>query len=178
MTHSSIRNMARCALFAALLCICSWVAIPLPEISLTMQTFGVFLTLGLLGGRWGSAACLVWLLLGVAGLPVFAGFRGGLGVFLGTSGGYLWGLLITCLVYWAITARFGQKARLTAMVLGLLCCYGCGTGWYLYAYLGPGSLGVVLLKCVVPYVLPDLIKLHLAHGLTRRLERSPFFYHA
>ena len=171
MPHSTIRNMARCALFAALLCVCGWIAVPLPDISLTMQTFGIFLALGLLGGKWGNIACLTWLLLGVAGLPVFTGFRGGLGVLLGTTGGYLWGFLIACLVYWAVTALFGNRSRPAAMILGLLCCYACGTVWYLYAYLGQGSLTAVLLKCVAPYVLPDLIKLYLAHRLTQRLQR-------
>ena len=173
MPHSTIQNMTRCALFAALLCVCGWIAVPLPDISLTMQTFGIFLTLGLLGGRWGSAACLTWLVLGAAGLPVFTGFRGGLGVFLGTTGGYLWGFLGTCLTYWAVTALFGQKAQFPAMILGLLCCYACGTVWYLWVYLDPNqaSLGAVLLKCVAPYVLPDLVKVYLAHRLTNRLER-------
>lgn len=172
MPHSTIRNMARCALFAALLCICGWIAIPLPEISLTMQTFGVFLTLGLLGGNWGSAACLTWLLLGAAGLPVFTGFRGGLGILLGTTGGYLWGFLLSCLVYWAVTAWFGQKARLAAMILGLLCCYCCGTAWYCFAYLnGAASFVPALAQCVLPYLIPDALKLWLAHHLTLRLDR-------
>lgn len=171
MPHSTIRNMARCALFAALLCICSWVAIPMPEISLTMQSFGIFLTLGLLGGNWGSVACLTWLCLGGVGLPVFTGFRGGPGVLLGATGGYLWGFLFTCLVYWTVTARFGQRSQLPAMLLGLLCCYTCGTLWYLYAYAAADSLWLVLLKCVAPYILPDLAKLYLALRLTRRLAR-------
>ena len=171
MPHSTIRNMARCALCAALLCVCSWIAIPLPEISITAQTFGIFLTLGLLGGKWGSAACLTWLGLGIAGLPVFSGFRGGLGMLLGTTGGYLWGFLVACLVYWVITAQLGERHRLIALILALLCCYGCGTAWYLHAYLDTASLWAVLLKCVVPYVIPDFLKLYFAHRLTARLAR-------
>lgn len=172
MPNTTVRNMARCALFTALLCVCSWIAIPLPPISLTLQTFGIFLALGLLGGKWGSAACLTWLLLGAAGLPVFSGFRGGLGMLLGTTGGYLWGFLLTCLVYWLMTTLFGGKARILAMILGLLCCYGCGTVWYSFGYLnGAASLLPALAQCVLPYLLPDAIKLLLAHRLTNRLQR-------
>ena len=171
MPHSPIRNLTRCALFSAMLCICSWVAIPLPEISLTLQTFGIFLTLGLLGGKWGCAACLTWLCLGIAGLPVFTGFRGGLGVLLGTTGGYLWGFAVAALIYWAVTARFGKSGRFVAMLLGLFACYGCGTVWYLHAWLEQAALGPVLLKCVIPYVIPDLVKISLAYRLTVRLER-------
>ena len=172
MSHSPIRNMARCALFAAMLSICSWIAVPLPNISLTMQTFGVFLTLGLLGGKWGTVACLTWLALGAAGLPVFSGFRGGLGVLLGATGGYLWGFLAACLVYWAVTALFGDKLRLPAMLLGLLCCYGCGTLWYSFGYLnGAVSILPALAQCVFPYLIPDAVKLFLAHRLTLRLAK-------
>jgi len=172
MPHSPIRNMARCALFTALLCICSWISLPLPNISLTMQTFGIFLSLGLLGGKWGTAACLTWLVLGAVGLPVFSGFRGGLGVLLGTTGGYLWGFLVACLVYWSVTARFGMKSRLPAMLLGLLCCYGCGTLWYSFVYLnGAVSILPALAQCVFPYLIPDAVKLFLALRLTHRLKR-------
>lgn len=169
MSHSPIRNLTRCALFAALLCICSWITIPLPEISITLQTFGIFLTLGLLGGKWGSAACLTWLCLGIAGLPVFSGFRGGLGMLLGTTGGYLWGFLISCLVYWVTTACLGSKSRPAAMILGLVSCYACGTAGYQVVYLDAGSLWAVLLKCVIPYLIPDILKLYLAHRLTQRM---------
>ena len=72
--------MVLCSLFAALTAICAWISIPLPAVSFTMQTFAVLLTLGILGGRWGSLTIGLYLLLGIIGLPVFAGFRGGAGV--------------------------------------------------------------------------------------------------
>ena len=72
--------MVLCSLFAALTAICAWIAIPLPAISFTMQTFAVLLTLGVLGGRWGTVSILLYLLLGLVGLPVFTGFRGGAAV--------------------------------------------------------------------------------------------------
>ena len=172
MPNNTVRNMARCALFAALLCVCSWIAIPLPNMTLTLQTFGIFLALGLLGGKWGAGACLTWLVLGAAGLPVFSGFRGGLGMLLGATGGYLWGFLAAALVYWAVTALFGEKTRIPAMILGLVCCYGCGTLWYSFGYLsGTVSVLPALAQCVLPYLIPDAIKLYLAHRLTIRLQR-------
>ena len=84
----------------------------------TMQTFAVFLALGLLGGRRGTYAVLVYLLLGMIGIPVFSGFRGGPGVLLGTTGGYILGFLGSALVYWLMTARLGTRTwvRVAAMV--------------------------------------------------------------
>ena len=168
------RNMALCGLFTAVLTECAWLFVPLGDMVITLQTFGLFLTLGLLGGKRGFVCVLVYLLLGAVGAPVFSGFRGGLGALLGTTGGYIFGFMLTSLVYWLITSRKDSPAvRLIAMIIGLLLCYGCGSWWYMTQYLSAGSvtLGAVLLKCVVPYLLPDGLKLALAWLLTGRLKR-------
>jgi len=168
------RNMAMCGLFTAVLAVCAWVSVPVGDMVVTLQTFGIFLTLGLLGGKYGSITIFVYLLLGAVGAPVFSGFRGGMGALLGTTGGYIFGFMLTALVYWLITATKDTLAiRLCAMVLGLLLCYSCGTLWYLHTYLQSSavSLGAVLAKCVLPYLVPDAVKLALALVLTRRLKR-------
>ena len=79
------RELAYTGILAALIAVCSWISIP-TAVPFTLQTFAVFLTLGLLGGRLGTLAVTVYLLLGAVGLPVFAGFHGGLGAFLGATG--------------------------------------------------------------------------------------------
>ncbi|MBR3972546.1 MAG: biotin transporter BioY [Oscillospiraceae bacterium] len=157
--------MVYCGLFAALLTICAWLAIPVGDIAFTMQTFGVFLALGLLGGKWGTVSILIYLLLGAVGMPVFSGFQGGFGVLLGVTGGYLWGFLVSGLVYWGLE-RFG---KLLAMIAGLLACYACGSAWFLYW--SGGGLIFVLLRCVIPYIIPDAVKLGLAYSLSRRLSK-------
>ena len=168
------KNMALCGLFTAVLAVCAWISVPLGDSVITLQTFGIFLTLGLLGGKLGSVTVLVYLLLGAVGAPVFSAFRGGLGALLGTTGGYIFGFMLTSLAYWGITSlRNTPIVRLLAMVLGLLLCYGCGSWWYMTRYLTAGeiTLGLVLLKCVLPYLLPDAVKLTLAWLLTARLKR-------
>lgn len=169
-----LRDMALCALFSALLAICSWICVPLGEIAFTLQTFCVFLTLDLLGGKRGSLSILIYLLLGALGLPVFSGFRGGLGVLLGTSGGYIWGFLAAAGAFWGVRALFPRLPSLFPMLLGLAVCYFFGTAWYLAVYLQGRGLAGVLLQCVVPFVLPDLFKLVLALLLSRKLK--PFVY--
>lgn len=168
-----VRDMALCALFAALLSVCAWICIPIGDISFTMQTFGVFLTLGLLGGKRGTLAILTYLLLGAVGLPVFSGFQSGAGTLLGVTGGYIVGFLAWGLVYWLLTGLFASKLRLIAMLAGLLTCYGFGSVWFYVLYLhNGGTVGIALIlsKCVLPYLLPDLLKLALAYGLTSRLK--------
>lgn len=171
-----VRKMAQCALFAALLTLCAWLCVPVGDSAFTLQTFGVFLALGLLGGKWGTVSILVYLLLGAAGVPVFSGFRGGIGALAGTTGGYLVGFLFSGLIYWLITHLGGncEKSRILAMVAGLLGCYLFGTLWFYFGYLQGGSamgVGFILLRCVVPYILPDAVKLTLAFWLARRLKR-------
>lgn len=169
-----MRDMALRGLFAALMAVCAWITVPVLDIAFTMQTFALFLTLLTLGGKGGTIVCLVYLLLGAVGLPVFSGFRGGMGALLGVTGGYIWGFPACALTYWAATAAFGGKrfARIIALLLGLTVCYGLGTVWYVIVYTQGGSaisFGAVILKCVAPYLVPDGIKLILAMGLHRRL---------
>lgn len=169
-----VRDMALCALFAALLSLCAWICVPIGDIAFTMQTFGVFLTLGLLGGKRGTLAILTYLLLGAIGLPVFSGFQGGIGTLLGVTGGYILGFLVSGLIYWLLTGTFGQRLRLLAMLAGLMTCYGFGSVWFYMLYLQNGStvsIALILSKCVLPFLLPDILKLALAYGLTCRLKR-------
>ena len=152
-------------MFAALLAVCAWISIPLGDVAVTLQTFGVALALLLLGGKWGSLTVIIYLLLGAVGLPVFSGFRGGIGALAGVTGGFLWGFLLMGLVYWGLE----KLGKLPALLAGLLVCYGCGCGWF-YLYSG-GGLGLILLRCVIPFLIPDAVKLWLAFSLSRRLKK-------
>ena len=159
------RKLTRCALFAAMMALCAWIGIPLGHTVFTMQTFGVLLALGILGGKRGTVSILCYLLLGAAGLPVFSGFRGGIGAILGPTGGYLWGFLATGLVFWLLE----KWSRPLAMIAGIIVCYACGTLWYM-TYTG-GALAAVLAQTVLPYLIPDAVKLVLALRLTKRLQK-------
>ncbi len=175
MEHSNIRDLVYIAAFAALIAVCSWISIP-AAVPFTMQTFAVFAALGLLGGKRGTFAVLIYLLLGAVGLPVFAGFKAGLGALLGTTGGYLVGFVFAGLIYLAAEKIFGGRTavKALAMLAGLAACYAFGTGWFMTVYAkanGPVSLGTVLGWCVLPFVVPDLVKIGLALLLTGRLKR-------
>lgn len=164
--------MALCGMFSALLCICAWLSVPFGDGAITLQTFGVFLCLGVLGGKWGTIAIAVYLCLGVTGVPVFSGFRGGLGALLGTTGGYLTGFLLCGLTYWLLTFLFPKK-QLLAMIAGLLVCYCFGSLWYYFLYTSnTATLSIIFIKCVLPYLLPDALKLILARFLSKRISQK------
>lgn len=170
------RDMALVALMTALMAICSWISIP-TTVPFTLQTLGVFLACALLGGKRGSLAVLVYILLGAVGLPVFAGFTGGAGALLSSTGGYILGFLLQALVMWGMEAVWGRDRWWKlgiSMFLGLVACYAAGTLWFMVVYArtsGPVGVTMVLSWCVFPFVVPDLIKLALALLLQRRIGR-------
>lgn len=156
--------MTRSAFFAALIMVCSWLSVPIGDIAFTLQTLGIFLSLTILGGKWGSVSILIYLLLGAMGLPVFSSFRGGIGILLGATGGYLWGFALGGLVY-RLLERFGS---LPGLIAAQLVCYVCGTAWF--AMYSGGGIGFVLLRCVVPFLIPDFLKIWLTLYLKNRLK--------
>ena len=104
-TKTKTYDLAYIAIFAVVMAVCSWISIPM-TVPFTLQTFGVFMAVGVLGGKRGTLAVLVYILLGVVGVPVFAGFSGGIGVLLNTTGGYIVGFLFSALVMWGIEKVF------------------------------------------------------------------------
>ena len=170
----STTDIALIALFAAIMAVCSWIMIP-ATVPFTMQTFGVFLAVGLLGGKRGTISIIVYLLLGAVGLPVFSGFTGGIGHILGPTGGYMIGFIFTALIMWLFERLLGKGTRALAvsMALGLVICYAFGTAWFISVYTkNTGEIGLMtaLGWCVFPYIIPDVIKIILAVVLTRRLR--------
>ena len=168
-------DMAYIALFAVLMAVCSWISIP-AVVPFTLQTFGVFVAVSVLGGKRGTLAVVLYLLMGIVGLPVFAGFSGGLGVLLGSTGGYIIGFVFTALVMWLIERLLGTKTWVLAlsMLLGLVVCYAFGTLWFVKVYgdtKGPISVLAALSKCVFPFIVPDIAKLALALWAGKRLEK-------
>lgn len=167
-------DMVYTALGAVLITICSWISIP-TTVPFTLQLFAVCFVLSALGGKRGTAAILVYVLLGAIGIPVFAGFKSGLGSLLGSTGGYIVGFLFMGLAYWLIVRLLGKKlwVEILAMAVGLIVLYAFGTAWYMIVYMqtkGTISLWMVLGWCVIPFIIPDIIKLVLALTLARRLS--------
>lgn len=166
----NVRNFAYIALGVALTAICAWIQIPM-TIPFTMQTFAVVTVAGLLGPWRGLTAMAVYLLLGVVGVPVFAGFRGGIGVLLSATGGYILGFLLTALITGLLIRKFGRSVMslVLSMIAGLAVCYLFGTLWFCYIYTAGHGLGAAIMMCVVPYLLPEAVKIALAVLVVRRV---------
>ena len=118
-----------------------------------------------------------YILLGAVGAPVFSGFRGGIGVLLGTTGGYIVGFIPMAMLFWLLTAvirREHPAIRFGIMVLCLAVCYAFGTAWYVVAYMnqtGAIGVGTALMRCVVPFIAPDTVKILLAMCVAARIRK-------
>jgi biotin transport system substrate-specific component len=167
--------MVYIAMFAVLMAVCSWISIP-TVVPFTLQTFGVFMAVSMLGGKRGTLSVLVYILLGAVGVPVFANMTGGFGILLGSTGGYIVGFLFSALVMWAFEKIPGKKPviHILSMLAALIVCYAFGTVWFMIVYArttGAVGLGTVLGWCVFPFIIPDLVKIALAYVLSGRLRR-------
>lgn len=169
-----VKQMTAVALGAVLIIICSWLTVPF-AVPFTMQTFAVFSVLILLGGKLGTASIGLFVFMGLVGLPVFSGFKGGVGVLLGPTGGYIVGFVFAGLLYMLLEPAANKNKWIKAAVLagGLALCYAVGTIWFLVVARRGGTdygAGKVIAICVLPYILPDLAKLWLAMFVGERLK--------
>ncbi|WP_258360634.1 biotin transporter BioY [Moorella sulfitireducens (nom. illeg.)] len=170
------KDIALIALFAAQVAILAQVAIPLPfsPVPITGQVLGVFLAGAVLGKKKGTLAIIVYLLLGVIGLPVFA--RGGSGpaVLAGPSGGYLWGFILGVYFMGLILERGQGEPGYGRLVAGMLACLGvvyC-LGTFQLAYILHLNLVKGLLLGVLPYIPLDMAKIFLAAAVGLKVRRA------
>ncbi len=191
----SVTSISRMGLFVAIMAVLSYVQIPLPftPVPLTGQLTGVFLTGIMLGGRDGALAVFIYLLMGMAGLPVFAGGRGGLQIILGPTGGYLLGFIPGILALGSIvSSNKGDRGKKDSpanlintdnsvkenihsnyiLIIGMLACllivYACGS--LQLSFIMNLDAKQALLAGVVPYIPLDLIKIVITLPLARKLR--------
>lgn len=152
------------ALFAALIAVASWISVPLPftPVPINLATLAVTLTGALLGYKYGSLSVIIYLLLGAVGVPVFAGFTGGLGHIAGPTGGYIVGYLTSAFICGLVIELAGKgetKWWVTALAafLGTASCYVLGTIWFMI--LTGNTLAASLSLCVIPFLPGDALKI-------------------
>ncbi len=183
-----IYDMVLISISAALITVCSWISIPLGPVPFTLQTLGILAVMLTAGGRRGTIAVLVYLALGAVGVPVFAGFKGGIASFAGPTGGFLVGFLVSALVYWLLEKLFLKKLMTTPVktwVFGMLAflifeviMYIVGVIWFMTVYAaqtGPVGLATVMGWCVLPFIIPDIVKMVVAVLIGERASKLTKF---
>ncbi len=167
-----IYNLVLIAISAALITVCSWISIPLGPVPFTLQTMAILAVMLTCGGKRGTIAIIVYLAMGACGLPVFAGFKGGIASLIGPTGGFLLGFVIAALVYWLLERLIFKKLMKTTvrtLIFGAVnsivfevVLYIVGIIWFMTVYAaqtGPVGLATAMSWCVWPFLIPDAVKL-------------------
>ena len=159
MKDSKIKNLVLIAVMAAVICVLGPLSVPIGPVPVSLTNFAIYLTLYVLGTKKGTISYFIYLLLGLAGLPVFSGFTGGPGKLFGPTGGYLIGFIPMAIVAGLFIEKFMRKPVIA--VIGMFAAtwiaYGLGTAWL--AYSAHMTFGAALAAGVTPFVIEDLAKM-------------------
>ena len=180
----SLRKKMLVSLFASLLCVSSYIILPIGPVPVTLQVLFVLLSGAILGAELGALSVVIWIMLGVFGLPVFAGGKAGPLVLLGPTGGYLVGFVVCSWLVGTMTRSPGlSRFRTgTAMFLGLAAAYALGLAGFMASFTfflqKPMTLQQAISLSVLPFIPFDLVKVAigawLAPVLLEALSRAGF----
>lgn len=167
------------ALFAAIMVVCSQISVPIGPVPINLGLLGVFIAAGLLPPLKAVLSQVVFILLGLVGLPVFAGFKGGFGVLAGPTGGYIIGYILAAFAISIILTVVRKKQSLStvahiiwcviSIIVGVVLCYALGTAWFVIST--GNTVAQALAVCVIPFIAGDIVKTALATILIVRLKR-------
>lgn len=161
-----LKSMVLMALFAALTCVLAPLSIPIGPVPISLTNLVIYFSLYVLGWQRATITYLVYLLLGLVGLPVFSGFEGGVGKLAGPTGGYLIGFIFMAVISGLFVKMkedeviLNRVLGIAGMILGTLVAYAFGTAWFCYST-GTG-LSAALALCVIPFIPGDLVKIIVA----------------
>lgn len=159
-------SMVLMALFAAVTCVLAPLAVPIGPVPVSLTNLVIYISLYVLGWKRGTIAYVLYLLIGLAGLPVFSGFEGGIGKFAGPTGGYLVGFILTSVICGIFIERWDRPGilmivmNILGMILGTIAAYTFETVWFCYST-GTGVVPALSL-CVFPFIIGDLVKMVIA----------------
>lgn len=173
--------MTLCAVCAALTCVLAPLSLPSynPEVPISLATFAVMIAGGLLRPKYAALSQVIYILLGFAGLPVFAGFTAGVGILARPSAGYVFGYILMAwvesLIFHGLCTQKGNTLWQTVvLVLGMIAgtagCYVLGTVWFMIMMQTP--LWTALVSCVIPFLFGDAVKITVAAVVVPQIRRA------
>ena len=168
----STKDLCTISVWVAIIAVMAQIAIPMPAgVPMTMQTFGITLGALILGPKKGAIATLVYVLLGLVGLPVFANFTGGIHKLVSPTGGFI---VSFPLMAWIIGIGVAYKGRFKwayvgGIILGTLINYVVGVIGF--CFLTGGALSVGISACVIPFIPTAIIKIVIAGILGLKLRQ-------
>ncbi|MDY4484427.1 biotin transporter BioY [Butyricicoccus porcorum] len=171
-TKTNVREMALIAVMAAVTCVLGPLSVPIGVVPISFTNLAVYLAIYVLGCKRGTISYIVYLLIGLVGVPVFSSFTGGVGKLFGPTGGYLIGFIFMALICGWFIDKFDCKLvpSFVGMVLGTIVCYVFGTVWL--AYQAGMSFYAALAAGVLPFIIGDLVKMVIAAVIGPQVRRQ------
>ena len=149
------------ALMTAVTCILAPMSIPIGPVPISFTNLAIYLSLYLLGWKKGTISYLIYLLIGLVGLPVFSGFTGGPAKLAGPTGGYIIGFIVMAIIAGMVIDNCRKPwLQLIGMIVGTIVCYLFGTIWF--CLVANYTFKAALAVCVIPFIPADLVKMILA----------------
>lgn len=152
------KDLTLIAIATALTCVLSPLSIPIGIVPIALTNLVLLLNTYVLGYRKALIACLLYIIIGAVGIPVFANFSGGIGILTGPTGGYIIGYILMVAVSGLLIEKYENRLiHILAMIIGTALCYTLGTVWF--CFIMNSSLSSALAICVIPFIPFDLIKI-------------------
>lgn len=153
--------MTATALMTAVTCILAPLSIPIGPVPISLTNFVIYLSLYILDWKKETVSYLLYLLIGLVGVPVFSGFSGGVGKLAGPTGGYIIGFIPMAILAGIIIDHVPKRwIQFAGMIVGTAICYIFGTAWFCLQ--SGTNVAAALSICVIPFIPGDLIKMLLA----------------
>ena len=171
MRRNSSRKIVLCGIFAALTGVGAMISMPLGPVPINMVHIPIFLSAWILGPKLAMLAQIVYILMGIVGLPVFSGFTAGLGHVIGPAGGFIWSYPVVAFVSGCIFKMTKLKLLLKliiGIVTGWSISYIVGTAYYIFLTGVPVSAAIG--SCIIPFLPGDICKSIVTYILIIRLR--------
>ncbi len=171
MNRNRTYNLVSTAIFAAILGVIAPLSIPLTGlVPISLATFIIYLLSAVLGYKKATVGVVIYILIGVVGIPVFSGYSAGVSVLVGPTGGYIAGYIFMAFSTGFASDKFGTKFAFSGMIAGTLITYAIGTLWY--SHVVGLSFVVALSSAVLPFVIVDCIKIAVANLLAFPIKKG------
>lgn len=173
--NKKLHILTQTAIITAITCVLAPMSIPIGSVPISLTNLVIYLSLYLVGWKLSAVSVLIYMLMGLVGLPVFSGFTGGVGKLLGPTGGYIAGFIPMAILSGLVIEKCRNRGvQFLGLAFGSAVCYALGTAWYCYETQAP--LGAALGMCVFPFIPVDLIKIIMvmlmAPPIKKRLMKS------
>ncbi len=165
-------GMAYIALFTAVTCILAPLSVPVGPVPISLTNLVIYFSAYILEWKRGTISYILYLLIGMVGLPVFSGFTGGVSKLAGPTGGYLIGFIFMALLCGGVADLCSGKRVpfVLAMVVGTITAYLFGTVWFCFS---TGSTVMAALGvCVFPFIPGDMLKMAAAAAFGPMVKRQ------